>query len=119
MSDGGGRRTVVAALGGVERSGPWQVPPRLRVIGCLGGVKLDLREADIGEEGLEISAFLLLGGLEVTVPPGASVELSGLALAGGNSLQVKPQPGSAGPRIRIRATSILGDTEVGDGGRDS
>ena len=108
------KRTLLAVLGGVERKGAWRVPRHLRVIAVLGGGELDLREAEIGPDGVDINAFCLLGGLEVTVRSDDKVELSGTALAGGNELMVHPTGEGAGRRIGIRAVALLGGVSVHD-----
>lgn len=106
--------TLLAVLGGVERKGAWRVPRRLRVIAVLGGADLDLRDADIAPDGLDLNAFCLLGGLEVTVRSDDKVELSGTALAAGNELTVRPTGEAPGRRIAIHAISLLGGVSVHD-----
>src|SRR6185295_10761269 len=59
--------------------------PRLRerLVAIMGGVELDLRQAELPPGVTEISAFVLMGGLVVRVPPGVRLETDGFAFMGG------------------------------------
>ncbi|HEX6468589.1 MAG TPA: PASTA domain-containing protein [Streptosporangiaceae bacterium] len=105
--------TVVAVLGSRARTGPWRLPDRLRVFGVLGDVHLDLGSAAYAEEIVEISAWSLLGELDLEVPDGVEVELDGFQLFGTRRLRlapVRPVPGT--PRIRVRARAAFSDISV-------
>jgi hypothetical protein len=105
--------TVVAVLGSRARTGPWRLPDRLRVFGVLGDVHLDLGSAAYAEEIVEISAWSLLGELDLEVPDGVEVELDGFQLFGTRRLRlapVHPVPGT--PRIRVRARAAFSDILV-------
>jgi hypothetical protein len=107
------RRWNVAIMGGCERRGRWRPSPHSVAIALMGGVSLDLRDASIEEEELVITAFALMGGVEVIVPEGVEVDLGGLAIMGGNEHQPGTMPVRPGtPIVRIRAFSLMGGTEV-------
>jgi hypothetical protein len=76
-----------------------------------GGIKLDLRGADI-REAADLSAFAVLGGIEVKVPAHWRVETSGLPILGGWENKAKHPAGGGGPVLRVRATCVLGGVEI-------
>ncbi len=106
------RRWVVAIMGGEQRKGRWRPSRRTNAIAVMGGVDIDLREAELAD-GAEILAIPVMGAVTVTVPEGVSVEMSGFALMGGNSGpddKVLPLPNS--PVVRVRAFSLMGGVVV-------
>jgi len=106
------RRWVVAIMGGEQRKGRWRPSKRTNAIAVMGGVDIDLREAELAD-GAEILAIPVMGAVTVTVPEGVSVEMSGFALMGGNSGpddKVLPLPNS--PVVRVRAFSLMGGVVV-------
>ena len=105
-------RWVVAIMGGADRKGRWRPARRTRGVALMGGVKIDLREAELADE-VVITTTAVMGGVEVIVPHGVSVEMSGFAVMGANSGpddKVPPLPGS--PVIRVRAFSLMGGVDV-------
>lgn len=55
-----------------------------------------------------------MGGSDIFVPEGVHVELSGLAVMGGNDLRLegRPPPAPGAPVARVRAYSVMGGTDV-------
>ena len=65
-----------------------------------------------GEE-LSIQAIALVGDVQVLVPRGATVEVSGVAVLGDKKLVVEPAEYTlAVPVVRVGAVAILGDVIV-------
>ncbi len=98
----------VAVFGGFDRrplAAGWK---RETLIGVLGGGTVDLTEAPPEGTGV-LTAVAVLGGIEILVPHGTSVAMSGLGLFGGRTVKVT---GSGGPSIRLRAYAIFGGVEV-------
>jgi hypothetical protein len=104
---------IIALLGDSKRKGRWRLKPRTTAIALAGDCELDLRRAEVTSAEVEIVAYALMGDVEVIVPPGFDVELSGVALMGDKEAKLKrsrPLPGA--PLIRVKAYAIMGDVEV-------
>jgi hypothetical protein len=104
------RERLVAIMSGIVRRGLWRIPRRLRVVAIMGGVQLDLREAELPPGVTEIRAFIFMGGLDVRVPPGVRLETDGVAIMGGFEDKLF-DAGSAGrdaPIVRVTGVAIMG-----------
>jgi predicted membrane protein len=79
----------------------------------LGGCELDLREALIGADGTaEIDAFVLMGGINVFVPPNWTVVTQVTPLLGGVEDKTRSIPASPARRLIVRGTVIMGGIEI-------
>lgn len=83
------------------------------VSAVFGSATLDLREAHL-DAGATVDATAVFGGVEVLVPPGWRVELSGLPLFGGYDDKTRgPQPLPVdAPVLRVVATAVFGGVTV-------
>ena len=107
------RRWSVALMGGCDRRGRWRPAPRSVALAVMGGVKLDLRDATIEGDELVITAFALMGGVDIIVPEGIEVDLGGFALMGANDHRpgdAQVRPGT--PVVTVRAFSLMGGVSV-------
>ena len=103
------RERLIAVMSGIVRRGLWRIPRRLRVVAILGGVQLDLREAELPPGVTEIRAFVLMGGLDVRVPPGVRLETEGAAIMGGFEDRIDESGGGRdAPIVRITGIAIMG-----------
>jgi hypothetical protein len=123
--DDGGVSWTVAVLSGNERRGRWRVARRTRAVALMGGCTLDLREAALPPGELQITAVTVMGGVEIIVPEGVEVTISGFSLMGGYEARAADLPRRPGtPLVRVRAFSIMGGVDVkskplrGSGGSD-
>jgi Domain of unknown function (DUF1707)/Cell wall-active antibiotics response 4TMS YvqF len=106
----GGRRTH-GILRSVSLRPKGGVPNRMRC-GALGGnAEIDLRDAIIPADGLDINVWAYLGDITVVVPPNVQVLLSATPVLGRVEQAIASGPGGA-PVIRIRALAMLGDISV-------
>ena len=108
------RGLMVAALGGVKRQGRW-IPARQNyAISVMGGLTLDFREALLPPGETEVWIFTALGGAEIIVPPGLTVESDGVAILGGWEHLEDAVMGSDpdAPVLRIRGLAVMGGVEV-------
>jgi Domain of unknown function (DUF1707) len=118
--DGEPAERIVSVLGGANRKGRWRVAPLCRVTNVLGGADLDLTEAQLGADVVEMRVFSLLGGADLRLPEHLNVEVSEMSFLGGNDIslgEARPDPG--GPVLRLRLVSILGGTDVTRGAKPS
>ena len=108
------RSLLVAALGGVERKGRWIPARRNFAVAVMGGVSLDFREALLPPGETEVWLFTLMGGAEIIVPPGLTVESDGIAIMGGFAHQEDASitPDANAPILRLRGLSIMGGVDV-------
>lgn len=114
----GGARWLVAIMSGNDRNGRWRVGERVTSLNIMGGGELDLNDAELAAERVEMTVFSLMGGSDIRVPEGLNVEVSDFAFMGGNGVDIgdsKPDPG--GPVLRLRLISIMGGSDVKRGRR--
>jgi Domain of unknown function (DUF1707) len=108
-----GTRRILSILSGSERKGRWRVSAACSVVNVLGGTELDLTEAELASDRVELKIVTVLGGGEITVPEGLNVEISEVAILGGNGVDIReahPDPG--GPVVHVRLITILGGVEI-------
>ncbi len=111
QGSGSKARTLLAIMGGLVRRGSWLVPKQLRSLAIMGGIELDLRDATLTGAITEIHALALMGGVDITVPPGVRLEVDGLAIMGGFEDQAGSFPAIAqhdAPVIRVTGLALMG-----------
>src|SRR6185437_5565071 len=87
--------------------------PRFKLsLAILGGTKLDMRDASFAEAETVVKAVAVMGGMEITVPEDAEVEVGAFGVMGGVD-HGGEGPGAPGaPRIRITGVAVMGGIEV-------
>jgi hypothetical protein len=103
---------AVAILGGFDRRGEWVVPGNFTAVAVLGGGSIDLREARFAEPAVTIHAVAVLGGIEITVPEDATVQVSGVGIMGGFDHGVSGSGQAGGPKIIVNGLAFMGGVEV-------
>src|SRR5215831_20132180 len=102
----------IAIMSGARRRGRWVVP-RTYVAGALmGGVELDLREAQFSEPEVTIHAYTLMGGIEIIVPEDVDVDVSGIAFMGGFDHNANGPGVPGAPQVRVLGFALMGGVEV-------
>ena len=115
-----GTRWVVSIMGGSDRKGHWRLGRSVTVVNVMGGSDLELNDAELAAEVVEMRVFSLMGGSDVWIPEGLDVEVSEFALMGGNEIRIgKTRPGDGGPLLRLKLISIMGGTTVRRGRKKS
>jgi hypothetical protein len=104
---------IVSVFADVTRTGWWRAEGTVAPISVFGDIELDLRQAAVPSGEAAIQAIAPLGDIEVIVPDGVSVELSGFSLFGRKKVDVrKPSSAAPAPVVRVRAFTIFGSVLV-------
>ncbi len=104
------RRISVALMGGLRASGRVRVEDRIVRVTTLGGVDLDLGEAEFTAPRVTIVKVSLIGGVDLTVPADARVEVHGLSI-GGRDVEAATAD-APGPEIVVHNYGLLGGVKV-------
>jgi hypothetical protein len=108
-----GTRHLISIMGGVDRKGRWRIGRSCTSINIMGGADLDLNDAELADNVVELTVFSLMGGADVYVPEGLNVEVTDVAFMGGNDVALgEPRPSPGGPTVRLRLISIMGGSNV-------
>jgi hypothetical protein len=107
-------RTIdVSILGGRKLAGRWRPAKRMISVSVLGGCHIDLREAEIADDGITILRFALIGGTHVIAREGVAVQLDGFSVFGGRRVDSEADPGPpGGPLVRVRVIGLVGGVKV-------
>ena len=106
------RSTHIAPLGGVRLTGRLRLPRRLLHIALLGGMDLDLSQAELAGAQLDIVKISLLGGVSLVVPADVRVEVNGFVLLGGKDIERRPESAAGDRIVRVRAFGLIGGVRV-------
>ncbi|WP_017595381.1 DUF1707 SHOCT-like domain-containing protein [Nocardiopsis potens] len=108
-----GSENIVSVLGSAERKGRWLVEPRTNASTLLGSVVLDMREAVFAQPSVTVQCAVLLGSLEVIVPPGVTVRDRTASVLGCSDV-ARSDAGGAGGRASVVLTGVtlLGSVSV-------
>lgn len=117
---------AVAVMGGSRRRGRWSPARATHTVAIMGGVELDFREAVLPPGVTEVRVFALMGGVEIIVPPGLTVESHGVGILGGFEHSGDDYRGfdSDAPVLRISGLAVMGGVDikvrlVGESARDA
>ena len=104
---------VVAVMSEDRLSGSLLPGQQVGGYAVMGKAVVDLRRADLPDD-VRVHAVAVMGEVEVQVPPGSRVLLSGAAVMGERKVRVVP---ADGPVIRVDAYAVMGtvNVSVGDG----
>ena len=115
-----GTRWVVSIMGGSDRRGRWRVGRTVTVVNVMGGSDLDLNDAELAGDVIEMRIFSLMGGGTVYIPEGLDTEVSEFAFMGGNDIRAgERRTPDGGPLLRLKIVSIMGGTTVKRGRKRS
>ena len=102
----------IAIMSGARRMGRWVVPRNYVGVAVMGGIELDLREAQFSEPEVTIHAYTLMGGIEITVPEDVDVDVSGVAFMGGFDHNASGPGVPGAPRVRVIGFALMGGVDV-------
>jgi Domain of unknown function (DUF1707)/Cell wall-active antibiotics response 4TMS YvqF len=103
---------AIAIMGGARRRGRWVVPRHYTCFALMGGVDLDLREAQFAERDVTIQAFSLMGGVNIVVPEDIEVDVSGIGIMGGFDHRASGPGAPGAPRVKVIGLSVMGGVDV-------
>ncbi|MFJ8018324.1 DUF1707 domain-containing protein [Streptomyces sp. NPDC096339] len=105
--------TAVAIMSGFQRKGRWTVPARFDAVAFWGGGELDLREADFAQREVVINCIAIMGGVEITVPPGVAVDVRGIGIMGGFDQRYGGEPVDPdAPRVIVTGFAFWGGVGI-------
>ena len=105
-------KSSIAILSGARRAGAWVLPPSYVAVAVMGGVELDLREAQFSEPEVTLHAYTVMGGIQITVPEDVDVDVSGIAFMGGFDHNASGPGVPGAPRLRVLGFALMGGVEV-------
>jgi hypothetical protein len=104
---------MVSVFANVARTGWWRAEGTVSPMSLFGDVELDLRQAAVPAGEVEINAIAPFGDIDVIVPDGVSVELTGFSLFGRKKVDVRgPASIEAAPVVRVHAVTVFGSVLV-------
>jgi hypothetical protein len=107
------RRWFVAVLGETKRRGKWRVDQSVGAVSVLGDVLIDLREAEVRDDVVDLMAVSVMGDVKIIVPDGVVIDLGGMSILGSKRVQVEEPPsGTRAPVVRIQAYAVLGEIKI-------
>ncbi|WP_328298864.1 DUF1707 domain-containing protein [Streptomyces sp. NBC_00435] len=109
----GGPAMAVAVMSGFQRKGNWTVPALFHAVAFWGGGEIDLREANFAQREVVINCVAVMGGIEITVPPGVEVDVRGIGVMGAFDQRDSPGPLQPGaPRVVVTGFAFWGGVEI-------
>lgn len=105
-------RWHISPVGGIRHRGHWRMPRHTVAISVLGGVDVDLGQAELATPEVMITKVSVIGGVSVRVPPGMRVEASNFSILGGRDIRLGGPIAPNAPVLRIRSFSIIGGVDV-------
>jgi hypothetical protein len=98
----------IKLMGGMRRAGSFVLGLKTTLITLIGGIDLDLTQAQV-PDGARVTKVSLVGGVSVTVPPGVGVDAGGFNVFGGRA----QRPAGAGqPTVTVRNYGLVGGVKV-------
>src|SRR5438874_4052369 len=96
----------------VVRRGRLRLPRRTFVVSAFSDVDLDLRSAEITTGRTSVISFALFGNVDVYVPEGIAVDVTGLTLFGHRREWGRDATQPDAPILRVRVASLFGTVDV-------
>ncbi|MFI9560181.1 DUF1707 SHOCT-like domain-containing protein [Nonomuraea endophytica] len=107
------KRWFMAFMGDTKRRGKWRVDQELGAVAVMGDVVMDLREAEVRTDVIDITAVAVMGDVKIIVPDGVEVDIDGFAFMGDKKVDVlEAAPGMNVPVVRVHGYAVMGDIKV-------
>jgi Domain of unknown function (DUF1707)/Cell wall-active antibiotics response 4TMS YvqF len=98
-------RFVFSVFGSTEREGRLRVRDRVVCLTLFGNVDLDLRQATLEGDVIDVTTIAICGAIDVYVPEGVEVDLRGLAVFGHKGAH-GDEPALGAPTVLARVTAF-------------
>jgi hypothetical protein len=102
----------ISPIGRLRRTGHWRMDEKIASITLIGGMRLDLREAEFSAPEVTLTTISLVGGVRLAVPPGVRVEVTSFSLIGGRRVDVDERLPPNAPTLHLRVFSLIGGVRV-------
>ncbi len=102
----------IGILSGVDRKGVWKPARKNKVFALMGGVDLDFSEAILPPGVTEVEFLCLMGGLDIIVPEGINVEVTGVPIMGGIDKKVSDDHYPGRPTLKIQGLAVMGGVDI-------
>ncbi len=101
------RRRLVNVFSGARHAGGWSAGERMTVVSVFGHSHVDLTACHFppGVDLVELRTIGVFAGIELVVPPGAVVDVTGFVLFGGRQLRHDGPVNQAQPALRVNIRS--------------
>jgi hypothetical protein len=106
------RRTTIVVMGGSDTRGAWVVPKRYTALAWMGGIALDLREAQFEADEVTVFAACWMGGIDIIVPEGLNVVVNGIGFMGGYSGTPSGEIDPSSPTVHVKGFAFMGGVSV-------
>ncbi|UOE22208.1 DUF1707 and DUF2154 domain-containing protein [Thermobifida halotolerans] len=103
---------VSALFGNDRRTGRWVVPARQLVLSLFGTAEVDLRDALLTRDRVEMTASTVFGRIVIRVPEGLEVRVRGWSFLGRRTASVRPSPLRDAPVLEVDGFSLFGSLRV-------
>ncbi|MFN0099112.1 MAG: hypothetical protein ACKVS7_10590 [Gemmatimonadaceae bacterium] len=104
-------KRYLALFSQVNKEGHWTPSRRIAGRAIMGGILLDLRDAVLPPEGIDIELDVIMGEGKVILPPGVRAEVDCTAIMAEVSDKGRPAlPGA--PVVRVTGSVVMGSIEV-------
>ena len=107
--------TSVSFLGDCTRRGVWRVPAEHTAFSMMGGVTLDLREAQLEARETTITAVAIMAGIDIVVNARTQVVVEGIGVMGDFSQTRDRVPAEItpdSPVVRVRGFALMAGVSV-------
>lgn len=107
------RRWLVAVLGAFSTSRRWRPARSTNAVAVMGAGEVDLRSAEIEGDEVTINAVAVMGSIEVIVPRGVDVDVTGFDVMGAREIAVDESSLVEGaPLVRVNGYTLMGSLEI-------
>lgn len=103
---------LAAVFGNESRKGRWVVPEHLAVKSVVGDCHIELQDASLQSRVTTIDAVAILGSVTIFVPEGLDVRMTGTAILGARSFQLREQPRPGAPVLHVNCRVRCGSVTV-------